>query len=393
MIADRTTLEPKPLINELLNSLGDSDKKVSAAGKCLKWKAGYQPHIFRICSAFPQINLNTLEHAIADEQKIVNRILGEYGAILLPGGMHPFINPFTVQTSVSSDPAASLYDRLFDTTGHSWVNLSRTYMEFPYRNEEMLQRLQAAIRIILPIIPALSASSPIVEGNFSGRIDNGLRYARARYSRFPAITGQIIPEPFFTEKKYQEMVLDKIKAQLAPVDPEGLIHPAMINYRGAIPDFQGNRMILQIMEPQECVAADMAIVKLVHEAVRFMLEEQTTTFEQQTAARMEILTGILEDVTENGRHAEVLSSEYLGFFGLDEVCTVGNIWKHLFHKLSNDPMRPLAMYEKELSVILEQGPLSERILMVVGEKPGTEELMFMWRRLGDCMEQNKLLIL
>lgn len=392
MIADRTTLEPKPLIRELLDSLGGEDQK-APAGKSLKWKAGYQAHIFRICSAFPQINLNTLEHAIADEQKIVNRILAEYGAILLPGGMHPFINPFAISVSPSSDPLATLYDRLFDTRGHSWVNLSRTYVEFPYRNEEMLQRLQAALRIILPIIPALSAASPIVEGKFSGRIDNGLRYARGRYNKFPAIAGQIIPEPFYTERKYQEMVLDKIKAQLAPVDPEGLIHPAMINYRGVVPDFQGKRLILQIMEPQECVAADMAIVKLVHEAVRFMLEEQTTTFEEQTAARMEILTGILDDVTENGRHAEVYSSEYLGFFGLDEVCTVGNIWKHLFHKLATDPLRPLAMYEKELSVILEQGPLSERILTVVGEKPGTEELMFMWRRLGDCMEQNKLLIL
>jgi len=392
MIADRTTLEPKPLIRELLNSLGGEDQK-PAAGKCLKWKAGYQSHIFRICSAFPQINLNTLEHAIADEQKIVNRILAEYGAILLPGGMHPFVNPFTISGSENSDPVANLYDRLFDTRGHSWVNLSRTYVEFPYRNEEMLQRLQAALRIILPIIPALSASSPIVEGKFSGRIDNGLRYARGRYSKFPAITGQIVPEPFFSEKKYQEMVLDKIKAQLAPVDPQGLIHPEMVNYRGVVPDFQGKRLILQIMEPQECVAADIAIVKLVHEAVRFMLEEKTISFEQQTAARMEILTGILDDVTENGRHAEVYSSEYLGFFGLDEVSTVGNIWKHLFNKLSTDPLRPLAMYEKELSVILNQGPLAERILSVVGEKPGTEELMFMWRRLGDCMDQNKLLIL
>jgi len=78
---------------------------------------------------------------------------------------------------------------------------------------------------------------------------------------------------------------------------------------------------------------------------------------------------------------------------LDEVSTVGTIWKHLFQRLANDPLRPLAMYEKELSVILDQGPLAERILTVVGEKPGQEELMFMWRRLGDCLEQNRLLIL
>lgn len=393
MIVDRSTLELKPIISELLSSLDEEGEQKTAAGKCLKWKPGYQPHIFRICSASPQTNLNTLEHAIADELRIVNRLLAEFGAMLLPGGMHPLTDPFKVATPPVTDPLGQLQERLFDTKGHSWVNLNRTYVELPYQSEEMLQRLQAAIRIVLPIIPALSASSPIVEGGNTGKTDNALRYARARYSRFPGIAGQLIPEPYFSERKYTEMVLDKIRHQLEPVDPQGLIHPAQINFRSAIPDFQGKRMILQIMEPQECVAADMAIVRLVTEAIRFFLEEKTIRFEEQMEARMEILCGILEDVMVSGRNTEVFSSEYLAFFGLDEVCTVGNIWQHLFQKLSNDPLRPLAMYEHELSVILEQGSLSERILTVVGEKPGTEELVFMWRRLIDCLEQNRLFIL
>ncbi|MFZ9503234.1 MAG: glutamate-cysteine ligase family protein [Cyclobacteriaceae bacterium] len=392
MIVDRSTLELKPIISNLLESLNQEDKH-NPAGKPLKWKPGYQPHIFRICSASPQVNLNTLEHAIADELRIINRILAEFGAMLLPGGMHPFADPFSIKTAQPADAYSELTQRIFDGKGHSWVNLNRSYVELPYHDEHMLQRLQVAIRIVLPIIPALSAASPIVEGNFSGRIDNGIRYARARYSRFPAIAGQLVPEPYFSERKYREMILDKIKAQLSPVDPEGLIHPNQINFRGAVPDFDGKRMILQIMEPQECLAADMAIIKLVQEAIRFFMDEKTIGFEEQSEARMEILAGILEDVAENGRHAEVFSSEYLAFFGLDEVSTVGTIWKHLFQRLANDPLRPLAMYEKELSVILDQGPLAERILTVVGEKPGQEELMFMWRRLGDCLEQNRLLIL
>lgn len=392
MIVDRSTLEPIPLIKELLNSLDEADQKVSA-GKCLKWREGYQPHIFRICSAFPQINLNTLEHAIADEIRIVNRILAEFGAMLAPGGMHPLMDPFKVKFNQTSNAKSTLYDQLFDTRGHSWINLNRTYVEFPYLSEEMLQRLQAAFRIILPIIPALSASSPVVEGNVSGRLDNGLRYARSKFQRYPSIAGQIIPEPYFSEKKYRDTVLSKIKSQLAPFDPQGLISPEEINFRGVIPDFHNNRIVLQILEPQECVAAEMAVVRLVYEAIRFLIEEKTISYEEQTEARMEILSGILEDVAESGRRAEVFSSEYLGYFGLDEVCTVGKIWQHLFNKLSNDPLRPLAMYEHELSVILEQGPLAERILTVVGEKPGTEELLFMWRRISDCLEQNRLLIL
>lgn len=393
MIVDRTSLELRPLASELLSSLNQKEDQKTSSGKCLKWRAGYQPHIFRICSAFPQTNLNTLEHAIADELRIVNRILAEYGAMLLPGGMHPFADPFKVQSNPATDPVGQLHEKLFDTKGHSWVNINRTFFELPYHGDEMLERLQTAIRIILPIIPALSASSPIVEGNNTGKTDNALRYARARYSRFPGIAGQLIPEPYFSERKYREMVLDKIRQQLSSADPDGLIDPEQINFRAAIPDFQGKRMILQIMEPQECVAADIAIVRLVTEAIRFLVEEKTIRYEEQMEARMEILCGILEDVMISGRHAEVFSSEYLAFFGLDEECTVGKIWQHLFQRLANDPLRPLAMYEHELSVILKQGPLSERILTVVGEKPGKEELMFLWRRLNDCLEQNRLFIL
>lgn len=393
MIVDRNTLELKPLVNELLSSLSEEEEQKNSAAKCLKWKAGYQPHIFRICSASPQKNLNTLEHAIADELRIINRILAEYGAMLLPGGMHPFANPFEIPTNPANDPLSRLYEKLFDTKGHAWVNINRTYFDLTYDSDEMLERLQTAIRIILPIIPALSASSPIVEGNSTGKTDNALRYARGRFSRFPGIAGQLIPEPYFSERKYREMVLDKIRTQLAPADPDGLIDPAQINFRSAVPNFQESRIIVQLIEPQECVAADIAIVRLVTEAIRFLVEEKTIGYEEQAEARMEILCGILDDVMISGRHAEVFSSEYLAFFGLDEVCTVGKIWQQLFQKLSNDPLRPLAKYEHELSVILEQGPLSERILAVVGEKPGKEELMFLWRRLNDCLEQNRLFIL
>ncbi|MFM7327806.1 MAG: hypothetical protein ACKO3B_03640, partial [Bacteroidota bacterium] len=96
---------------------------------------------------------------------------------------------------------------------------------------------------------------------------------------------------------------------------------------------------------------------------------------------------------EQGGKAEVFSSEYLSFFGVSQVSSVADIWRKIFDTLSKDPQKPLALYEQELSVILEQGCLSDRIITVLGEKPRPEAIRQLWHRLADCLRQNKLLIL
>ena len=137
----------------------------------------------------------------------------------------------------------------------------------------------------------------------------------------------------------------------------------------------------------------MAVIKLITELIRALVEERFISYEEQREARMEILCGILYDTIEQGGKAEVFSSEYLTFFGMSEVSNVAGIWRHIFEILALDPLRPLALYEKELSVIMEQGCLSDRIITVLGEKPRPEAIRQLWHRLADCLQQNKLLIL
>ena len=58
----------------------------------------------------------------------------------------------------------SLYDKIFDCRGHGWSNLQSVHINLPFKDELEFRKLHSAIRLLLPIIPALSASSPFADG-------------------------------------------------------------------------------------------------------------------------------------------------------------------------------------------------------------------------------------
>jgi len=392
-LVSRDTLAALPLVSSVLEKHSVPSSGILSMG-ILNWSMAHQPHILRMRTAQPVANLNTLDNAYADDLRQLALTLETYNAMVVPGGMHPILDPFH-ETHVShpKNERERLYQELFGCAGHAWVNQCQTKVEIPFPDDEAFGRLHAAVRIVLPIIPALSAASPLVEGRCNGMRDNRLRYLRTRYMNFPSVSGKLIPEPVFSEKRYREQIYGAIAKELIGTGMEGRIEAEELNNRAAIPHFDRKTIEIRIMEPQECPAAEMAIIKLITELIRALVEERFISFEEQTEARMEILCGILADTIEQGGKAEVFSSEYLSFFGLGEVSNVSEIWKRIFDTLSRDPLKPLALYEKELSVILDQGCLSDRIITVLGEKPHPEAIRQLWHRLADCLQQNKLLIL
>src|SRR5678809_520166 len=71
------------------------------------------------------------------------------------------------------------FDRVFGCTGHGWSNLQCTHLNLPFAGDAEFARLHAAIRLVLPIIPALAASSPILDSRLTGLMDTRLHCYRA----------------------------------------------------------------------------------------------------------------------------------------------------------------------------------------------------------------------
>jgi len=394
MIVDRDTLAVKPIADELLkHELGNYGSDF--VNDIITWSNELALHVIEIKSSAPEINTNSLEHGFADNVKHINGILEKWNAMLMPTAAHPLMIPekeLKLWPHDNNDVYA-IYNKIFDCRGHGWSNLQSTHLNLPFSTDEEFGKLHAAIRLILPILPALCASSPILEGKRTGLLDTRLKYYKENQKKIPTIAGRIVPEPIFSKKNYENLIYKQIKKDIAPFDPENILDPIWVNSRGAIARFDRGAIEIRVMDVQECPAADMAIQSLVIAALRSLVNEEVVSYDEQIDASTEILEGIFDDTMINGMQTEILSSEYLSFFGLSDFTTAGAIWQHIFKTLAGTGTPPLSKWEPELSIIFNQGSLAERIIKSMAGNFSETSIKATYHKLCGCLAQNKLFIM
>ena len=127
----------------------------------------------------------------------------------MPTGMHPWMDPRTAEVWTHSDSAIyRAFDRLFDCRRHGWANLQSMHINLPFADDDEFARLHAAVRLILPLIPALAASSPFADGRRMPFLDYRLEVYRTNAERVPAVTGAVIPDNARDRADYRSGVLD-----------------------------------------------------------------------------------------------------------------------------------------------------------------------------------------
>jgi len=269
MIVDRDNLRVKPIADELLkHELGHYGSEF--VNDIVTWSNELVAHVIELKSSAPEININSLEYGFADNINRINKILAQWNAMLMPGAVHPFMNPHS-ETKLwphDNNEVYNLYNKIFNCQGHGWSNVQSTHLNLPFSTDEEFARLHAAIRLVLPILPALCASSPILDGVPTGLMDVRLQYYKENQKLIPSITGQVIPEPIFSQRNYQSKIFDRIKGDILPHDPEGILDPIWLNSRGAIARFDRGSIEIRVMDVQECPGADMAIQSLVISALK-----------------------------------------------------------------------------------------------------------------------------
>jgi carboxylate-amine ligase len=293
----------------------------------------------------------------------------------------------------NSNQIYDVYNRIFDCRGHGWSNLQSTHLNLPFYDDEEFAKLHAAVRIVLPLLPALCASSPILDGRVTGWEDTRMIYYKSNQAKIPSITGKVVPEGVFSRRQYLNTIYEKIKTDISPFDPEKILNPVWVNSRGAIPRFDRGSIEIRIMDIQECPPAYLAINTLVIETIKALANEKISTLEDQMRAKTEILAGILDETSQFGQQAEILSSEYPGIFGMTAPCTARQLWQHILGKLLDGENLLLKKWEPEISVILRQGTLSERILRSMNNDYSMESIKNTYRHLADCLTQNKMFLI
>jgi carboxylate-amine ligase len=346
-------------------------------------------------STKPEGNLNGLEHAFAENVERINALLGTWNAMLMPSAAHPFMNPQT-ETKLwphDNNEVYAIYNSIFDCKGHGWSNLQSTHLNLPFYDDEEFAKLHAAVRLILPILPGLCASSPILDGKFTGSLDMRMNYYKTNQSRLPSITGKVIPEAVFSKRNYINTIYEKIKADIKPFDPKDELNPIWVNSRGAIPRFDRGSIEIRIMDIQECPSADLSIVKLVVETIKCFVSEKFLDIESQMKWKTETLAQMLDQTTERAQDVVIENEEYLKVFGYpDKKATVRELWQHIFQRLIRIGTDSLGNTNHEIEVILKEGTLSQRILRALGKDHSKENIASVYRLLCGCLAQNKMFI-
>jgi carboxylate-amine ligase len=243
------------------------------------------------------------------------------------------------------------------------------------------------------LLPALCASSPILDGKVTGSLDTRLRFYRTNQSKLPSITGKVIPEAVFSRRNYINTIYEKIKADILPFDPENMLNPIWVNSRGAIPRFDRGSIEIRIMDIQECPAADIAIVALVIETIKALVSEKFLDVESQMKWKTESLSQLLEKTTDKAQEVIVDQQDYLNVFGFpDKSAKAVELWKHILDRIVRSGNGSMEKWKREIDVILNEGTLSQRILKALGTDHSRENIVRVYKQLSGCLAQNKMFL-
>jgi gamma-glutamyl:cysteine ligase YbdK (ATP-grasp superfamily) len=356
------------------------------------WSNELALHVIELKTNGPVPSLSGWAARFQAEVARLNSILAPLGGRLMPTAMHPTMDPRRETRLWPHDlrPLYEAYDRIFGCRAHGWANLQSCHLNLPFRGDREFGRLHAAVRVVLPLLPALAASSPIAEGRGTGLLDTRLEVYRTNQARIPSLTGQVIPEPVFGIAAYRDQVLARLYADVAPFDPEGVLCHEFLNSRGAVPRFERDAIEIRLLDVQEAPVADLAVAHLVSETVKALVGERWAAVAELERFPVDALAPVLLETIRDGDEAVVTDRALLAAFGAPAGrLSAGDLWRHLAEAVlparGGDPELRAA-----LGVILERGPLARRILRAVGRDVSPARIASVYRALSDCLAAGTL---
>ena len=388
MLVSTDTFKVTPIVDLLLTKKNGSLTSDIENGK-IAWSNELVAHVLELKTNGPTNDLNNLSENFHANVVEINELLKEFKVQLMPTASHPLMNPDT-DTQLwkhSYSEVYALYNRIFNCKGHGWSNVQSTHINLPFFNNGEFEKLHAAVRIILPLIPGLCASSPILEGENTGFKDTRLEYYKTNQKEIPEMTGKVIPENIFTKKEYHQTIFEPIQKAIKPFDTENILDHHFLNSRGAISRFDRNAIEIRLIDIQECPKADVAVCVLIIEVLKLLVNESVVSLEHQKKWEKEPLFDILNDAIKNGENSVITNLDYLQLFGLKEATNQQNVWKHLFNLVKGTVNES---HLEALNTILTQGTLATRILKAIDTDFSEANIKKVYTVLSVCLQKNEV---
>ena len=396
MVVDAATLDVRPIVDRLFEQVtGEVVSDVEHGD--IDWSNELVRHVVELKTAQPTQSLARLAGTFQRHVATVNAALRSLEARLMPAAMHPWMDPHREMQLWPHDnsPIYETFHRVFDCRGHGWANLQSVHLNLPFCGAESpddeFGRLHAAVRLLLPILPGLAASSPVLDQSLTGLQDNRLEVYRTNSRKVASVAGRVIPERAFTQRDYERLIFEPMFAEIAPFDPEGHLQDEFLNARGAIARFGRGSIEIRVLDIQECPLADLAVVSAIINVLQALVDERWSSLGEQQAVEIDPLYSILDRTIRDAELAVIDDADYLRLLGWSEStrCTVSDLWRFLVEQTGGADAVP-AECAAALQLILDGGPLARRLTERLRGDSSRHTLQMVYRELCDCLADGRM---
>jgi len=384
ILVDGETLNVRPIADRILAGLGPADD-MDIVREHAAWSNELALHVLEMKTLGPIADFDAARRIFRGEVNELSTLLAAQGARLMPSGAHPWMDPAS-ETRLwphQNDVIYRTFDRIFDCRGHGWSNLQSMHINFPFQNETEFVAVHAACRFVLPLLPALAASSPFLDGARAGALDARLATYETNCQRVPAITGQVVPEVITSRADY-DALLSRIYAALVPLDPEGTLAEEWVNARGAIARFERCAVEIRVLDTQECPEHDVAIAELVTTVVQALAQGELLPHEEL----VHFPSAPLVEQYQRARtaaSAAPFARAHLGRALGSQAETLGELWRELIDRF----VPPSSWARSRLDLIANEGTLAERLVRDAGPAPSRQRLHATYEKLCTCLREGQ----
>ncbi len=387
MLINSGTFKVNPIVDKLLTRKHGSLTS-DVANEKIEWSNELVAHVVEMKTNGPTADLDSLDELFAENVWEMNSLLKEFGSELLPTAAHPLMHPETEMQLWQHNYSQiyALYNRIFDCRGHGWSNVQSMHINLPFSGDAEFERLHAAVRILLPMIPGLSASSPIFEGQATGFKDARMHVYKTNQKEIPQMTGKVIPEQAFSKDSYSKGIFEPINKAIKPHDTGNILDHHFLNSRGAIARFDRGAIEIRVIDIQECPKADIAIAVLIIEALKLLVSEEWVSLEDQKSWHENDLFEIFNDVIVEAENTVIKNAAFAAIFDLQPGVSVQECWMKIYARVKEHISEK---HRESIKFLLHNGSLSTRILNAIGEDFSEEKIISVYRHLAKCLQENR----
>ncbi|MDQ3003550.1 MAG: glutamate-cysteine ligase family protein, partial [Fibrobacterota bacterium] len=269
-----------------------------------------------------------------------------------------------------------------------WFNIQSTHLNLPFSGDAEFSRLHNAISLLLPMLPAIGASSPVHDGAHHGWLDGRLSHYVGNQRRLPSIIGEIVPEPVGSEEEYREKILAPMFRDIAPLDSQGIMQEEWLNSRAAIARFDRDTIEIRCLDTQERPTADLAICHWTVAMLRKLMDQGEDLLSVHRKVPAGLLRSLFLETAKRGMAAPLPREFPFAAFGLDAQSTAGAFLKALTaQSIPESRITPSdEVFLPAIRLILDEGSLAERILRAA---PEPARYLEVWSGLCDCLDRDE----